>query len=65
MTAIPCKHWWLLEPPSAETGGMVGAACRYCGATRTFNPPNLADRDGGYRPLSSSDRKVAERVVTE
>lgn len=29
-------HWWLLESPEAGQDGIVGAACRDCGATRTY-----------------------------
>lgn len=30
-------HWWLVEPFIEGNGGIVGAACRECGATRTYD----------------------------
>lgn len=36
-------HHWLLESPSPESGGIVGAACVRCGVARTYSTPDPGD----------------------
>ena len=36
----PCTsgaHHWMVEPFEEGNGGIVGAACKRCGVTRTFD----------------------------
>jgi hypothetical protein len=46
--ALPCSHWWIVEPTDARVGNdTLDAECKWCGATRTY--PKMIVRDWGGR----------------